>query len=130
MFLFEHTPQLSITDLKVKWPLCFAFSQLNSITNEEQQSGSAINPVTTGKYRQFPFTFTNIGKPCHALCYHKSTPCAVSKKKWDTKEDKGKSMMCTLYILQYAKSYVLGQSDIKQGNNQTCRIRCYRVTLA
>jgi len=29
------------------------------------------------------------------LCYCKSTPCVVSKKNWNTKEDKGKSMMCT-----------------------------------
>ena len=27
----------------------------------------------------------------------------VSKKKRDTKEDKGKSMMCALYVLRYTK---------------------------
>ena len=39
----------------------------------------------------------------HASCYHESTPWAVCKKKWDTKEEKGKSMMCALYVLWYAK---------------------------
>ena len=34
---------------------------------------------------------------------------AVSKDKWDKKEDKGKSMMCALYVLGYAKRYFLSQ---------------------
>ena len=46
------------------------------------------------------FLFTNVGKPS---IYRESTPWAVSKKKWDTKEDEGKSMMMhALYLLQYA----------------------------
>ena len=42
------------------------------------------------------------------------TPLAVSKKKWDTKEDKGKSLMRALYLLQYAKRYVSGRSNVEQ----------------
>ena len=34
------------------------------------------------------------------LCFNESTHWIVSKKKWDTKEDKGKH---TLYVLWYAK---------------------------
>ena len=30
--------------------------------------------------------------------YGKSTPSIVSEKKWDTKKDKGKSMMHILYV--------------------------------
>ena len=40
-----------------------------------------------------------IALPQSTPCYHKLIPSAVNIKKWDTKEDKGKSMMCTLYIL-------------------------------
>ena len=38
----------------------------------------------------------------------------VSKKKWDTKEDKGEPMMRTLYVLRYAKRHVSGRSDVEQ----------------
>ena len=40
--------------------------------------------------------------------YHKSTPWDVSEKKWYSKEDKEKSMMHILCILQYA-TYVFNQ---------------------
>ena len=36
-------------------------------------------------------------------CYHRSTPCIVSEKNWNTKEDKCKSMISALHILQLAK---------------------------
>ena len=36
MFSTEHMSQISITDSKVKWLLCFAFSILRSTTNKEQ----------------------------------------------------------------------------------------------
>ena len=52
------------------------------------------------------------GKPSHATA--KSTPFAVSKDEWDTKEETGKSMKNALYILRYAKRYLSGQSDIEQ----------------
>ena len=47
----------------------------------------------------------NVGKP---LCYCESTPWAVSKKEWDTKEDKGKSMMLPVYVLRYAERHLMG----------------------
>ena len=53
---------------------------------------------------------TATGKPHCA-----STPCVVSEKHWNTREDKGKSMMCVLYVLRLAKRHVLGRlglSDI------------------
>ena len=34
-----------------------------------------------------------------ASYYRESTPCVVSKKNWNTKEDKGKSMMRALHVL-------------------------------
>ena len=55
---------------------------------------------------------------------------AVSKRKWDTKEDKGKSMMHALYVLRYAKRHVSGQSNVEQGKNQAHSLSRYRVMLA
>ena len=46
------------------------------------------------------------GKPSRTTT--KSTPFAVSKDEWDTKEDTGKSMKNALYVLRYAKMYVSG----------------------
>ena len=45
------------------------------------------------------------GKLSHATI--KPTPFAVSKDKWDTNKDTGKSMKSVLYVLQYAKRHVL-----------------------
>ena len=44
----------------------------------------------------------------------KSILFTVSKDEWDTKEDTGKSMKNALYVLQYAKRHLSGQSDVKQ----------------
>ena len=46
------------------------------------------------------------GKPSHATT--KSTPFAVNKDEWDTKEDTGKSMKNALYVLRYAKRHLSG----------------------
>ena len=63
-------------------------------------------------------------------CYCELTPSIVSKNNWNTKEDKGKSMMHVLYILWLAKRHILGQSNIEQWGNQACsHIHC-RVTLS
>ena len=51
-------------------------------------------------------------KPSHATA--NSTLFAVSKDEWDTKEDTGKSMKNTLYVLWYAKRHLLGQSNVEQ----------------
>ena len=37
MFLSECAPQLSITDSKVKWPLHFTFSYVQSVTQHQKQ---------------------------------------------------------------------------------------------
>ena len=52
------------------------------------------------------------GKPSRAIA--KLTLFAVSKDEWDTKEDTGKSTKSALYILQYVKRHLSGQSDVEQ----------------
>ena len=44
----------------------------------------------------------------------KLTLFAVSKDKWDTKEDTGKSMKNALFILRYAKRHLLGRNDVEK----------------
>ena len=63
---------------------------------------------------------TATGKTYHVIV-SRYIPLSA-KKNWDTKEDKGKSMMHVLYILWLLKRHagVLGQSDIEQERNQTC----------
>ena len=51
------------------------------------------------------------------------TSWAVSKKKWDTKEDKGKSMMCALYT-----SWDKATSNSEK--NQAHSLSRYRITFA
>ena len=46
--------------------------------------------------------------------YCKSTSCVVSEKNWNTKDDKGKSMVRALYVLQLAKRHISAQSDVNQ----------------
>jgi len=38
----------------------------------------------------------------------------ASKDEWNTKEGTGKSMKNALYVLRYAKKYLLGRTNIKQ----------------
>ena len=64
------------------------FGPLHSVTNE---ATSAINPVTTENMDD-----SHLQMETHALRYCESTLWTVSKKKWDTKEGKGKSMMHAL----------------------------------
>ena len=60
-------------------------------------------------------------------CYRKLTPSIVSKN--NTKEDKGKSMMHILHVLQLAKRQVLGRCDVEHCINQPCNsFHCW-VTL-
>ena len=51
-------------------------------------------------------------KPLHATA--KLTLSVVSKDEWDTKEDTGKSMKNTLYILQHVERHLSSRSDIEQ----------------
>ena len=57
-------------------------------------------------------TVKNMGKAIMSTV--KSTLFAVSKDKWNTKEDTGKSIKNVLYVLWYAKRYLSGRSDVKQ----------------
>ena len=45
--------------------------------------------------------------------YCKLTPCIVSEKNWNTKEDKGKPMMRALYVLRLAKRHMSGRSNVE-----------------
>ena len=85
------------------------FNPLHNVTNQELfEKHSAIKVATMKNTDDFHF----VGKPLRATT--KSTLFAVSKDEWDTKEDAGKSMKNALYVLQYAKRRLLGQSDIEQ----------------
>ena len=72
------------------------------------KSTSAIKVATMKNMDDFCYK----GKPSHSTT--NLTLFAVSKDEWDTKEDTGKSMKNVLYILQYAKRHLLGQSNVKQ----------------
>ena len=63
---------------------------------------SAIEVATMKNMDDFRYE----GKPSHATTI--STLFAVSKDEWETKEDTGKSMKNTLYILRYTKRHLLG----------------------
>ena len=72
------------------------------------KSTSAIEIATMKNTDDFRFE----GKPSRARA--KSTPFPVSKDECDTKEDTGKSMKNSLHVLQYAKRYLSGRSDVEQ----------------
>ena len=82
---------------------------LHSSTNQELfESSSAIKIATMKNMDDFRYE----GKP--SLATAKSTPFAVSKDKWNTKENTGKSMKNALYVLRYAKRHLSGQSNVEQ----------------
>ena len=82
------------------------FNPLHSNTNQELfEKCLYYQNSHYEKYRQFPLQREAIAK---------STPFAVSKDEWDTKEDTGKSMKNALYVLWYAKRHLSGRSDIEQ----------------
>ena len=72
------------------------------------KSTSAIKIATMKNTDDFRYE----GKPSRATA--KSTPFAVSKDEWNTKEDTGKSMKNALYVLRYAKRHLSGRSDVEQ----------------
>ena len=72
------------------------------------ENTSAIKIATMTNTDDFRYE----GKPSRAIA--KWTLFVVSKDEWDTKEDTGKSMKNALYVLQYAKKHLWGQSGIKQ----------------
>ena len=87
------------------------------------KSTSAIKIATMTNMDDFHYE----GKPSHAIA--KSTLFAVRKDEWDTKENIGKSMKNALYVLQYAKRLLSGQSGVEQYKNQAHSLSHYRVTL-
>ena len=66
------------------------------------KSTSAIKVATMTNTDDFRYE----GKPSRDTA--KSILFAVSKGKWDTKEDTGKSMKNALYVLRYAKRHLSG----------------------
>jgi len=60
----------------------------------------------------------------------KSTPCAVSEKTWNIKENKGKSIIRILYLLQLMIRYVLGQSNINQRKINPIALSIVELCLA
>ena len=81
------------------------FSPLHSVTNEEHYEKCCNHFSQYRKYGRFPLKCRE-ATTCMLASYCESIRCAVSKKKWDTKEDKSKSMVCTLYIRQCAKRHL------------------------
>ena len=98
-----HMPQLS-AGLKVKWPLCFAFTYFQPITHHYSiRSTSAIQSP-----QKIWMILTN-GKPCIALLQ-------IDTLGYQQKEmrHKGKSMMYAFYVPQYTKRHITVQCDIEQ----------------
>ena len=85
------------------------FNLLHGSMNQEPfERISAIKVATMKNTDDFHYE----GNPSHATA--KLTLFTVSKDEWDTKEDTGKFMKNVLYVLQYTKRHLSGQSDIEQ----------------
>ena len=85
------------------------FNPLHSSTNQELLEKYAVIKIAIMKNTD---DFRYEGKPSRANA--KLTLFAISKDEWDTKEGTGKSMKNALYVLQYAKRHLSGQSDVQQ----------------
>ena len=83
---------------------CYTAVQIKNCS----KSTSAIKKATMKNTDDFCYE----EKPSRATT--KLTLFAVSKDEWDTKEDTGKSMKNALYVLQYAKRHLSGQSNVEQ----------------
>ena len=75
------------------------------------------------KYRQFPLWREAI------TCYCQIETFRCQQIEWDIKEGTGKSMKNALYVLQYAKRQLLGQSNIEQWKNLTCNLAVIELHL-
>ena len=82
------------------------------------KSASAIKVATTKNMDGFHYE----GKPSCATA--KSTPFAVSKDEWDTKEDTGKSMKNALYC-GMPKGTCPAEATSNSEKNQACSLSCY-----
>ena len=86
---------------------------LHSITNEEQYKKHLCNQFSY--YKNMGNKYNSQHRHMEAAShYHELTPCIVSEKNWNTKQDKGKFMICVLYVLQLAKRHISGRSNVEQ----------------
>ena len=72
MFLYEHAPQLSNTASKVQWPLRFAFSYVQSITQHYRRKTvevplqqSSCHKNTTFRMPSLSITALKVQQPLH-----------------------------------------------------------------
>jgi len=111
--------------LKLKCPLPVSvstmFDSLHSSTNQEVFKKHLCH------YEKYGWFFITQRKPSRATT--KLTLFTVSKDKWNTKGDTGKSLKNALHILWCSKRHLSGWSDVEQWKNQACSLSCYQVTL-
>ena len=120
-----RVPQQPIIIWKEEYPSCFIVSYVQPVTQHYESRNVRKEPeVATMKNTD---NFHYEGKQLCATT--KSTPFAVRKDEWNTKEDTGKSMKNALYVLQYAKRHVSSWSNIEQRKNQAHSLSRHRVTL-
>ena len=104
----------SITSWKWGGSLQFVFSCASPVTWHYKQRIHLIQKNTCGKHA------LPCGKPYRVIA------SVVSEKNWNTKEDKGKTMMHVLYVLRLAKRHFSRQSNVKQWRNQVrSHIHCW-----
>ena len=102
-FNYHLKSEVSITVHCLLCSTCYTAVRIKNCS----KSTSTIK-IATAKNTDFHYE----GKP--SCVTTKSTLFSVSKDEWDTKEDTGKSMKNALYVLQYAKRYLLGRSNVEQ----------------
>ena len=102
----EMVPNAPATNYHLKSEVSITLHRQLCLTHyttlQIKNSASAIKVATLKNTDGFHYK----GKPSHATA--KSTPFAVSKDEWDTKEDSGKFMKNALYVLRYAKWHMCG----------------------
>ena len=71
LFLSERMPQLSNTASKVQWPLLFAFSYVQPVTQRYKRRTALESPLKSiqspRKIRMIPVYKRTVGEPCIAL---------------------------------------------------------------
>ena len=99
------THQLSSEKCSIQYAsLSTIFNLLHSNMNQDLVKKQLYNQGShCEKYRQFPLRMQR--KPSHTIS-HQINTLAVSEDEWNTKEDTGKSMKNTYYILWYTKRHI------------------------
>jgi len=99
------TPQLY---LRVKYPLRFFAYHVHPVTHATVQIKNCSKIISVIKVATMKNT-DNFRYAKEAItCNHQINAFIVSKDKWNTKEDTGKSLKNALDILQYAKRHLSG----------------------